>query len=94
MLRAREGKMLNAERAERMLEAATFEDAAKLLTDCGYEDMSGMNAGEIETALTARKTVLRREIQFSARRSGKSDAGGKGTAGKNKQSAADGFSAG
>ena len=62
MLRAREGKMLNAERAERMLEAATFEDAAKLLTDCGYEDMSGMNAGEIETALTARKTEIMKEL--------------------------------
>ena len=51
MLRAREGKMLNAERAERMLEAATFEDAAKLLTDCGYEDMSLMDVNGVNDAL-------------------------------------------
>ena len=62
MLRARESKMLNAERAERMLEAATFEEAAKLLTDCGYEDMSQMNAGEIEVALTARKAEIMEEL--------------------------------
>ena len=54
--------MLNAERAERMLEAATFEEAAKLLTDCGYEDMSQMNAGEIEVALTARKAEIMEEL--------------------------------
>ena len=62
MLRAREGKMLNAERAERMLEAPSFEDAAKLLTDCGYEDMSQMNAEEIEKALTARKAEIMEEL--------------------------------
>ena len=62
MLRARESKMLNAERAERMLEAASFEEAAKLLTDCGYEDMSQMNAGEIEKALAARKAEIMEEL--------------------------------
>ena len=62
MLRAREGKMLNAERAERMLEAPSFEDAAKLLTDCGYEDMSQMSAEEIEKALTARKAEIMEEL--------------------------------
>ena len=44
MLRAREPKLLSREKAERMLDAATFEDAAKLLTDCGYEDLSQMDA--------------------------------------------------
>ena len=40
MLRAREPRLLNAERAGRMLDAASFEEAAKLLTDCGYPDLS------------------------------------------------------
>ena len=31
MLRAREPKLLNAEKASRMLDASTFEEAAKLL---------------------------------------------------------------
>ena len=35
MLRAREPKLLSREKAERMLDAATYEDAAKLLTGCG-----------------------------------------------------------
>ena len=43
MLRAREAKMLDRDRMERMLGAADFGDAAKLLTDCGYEDMSAMH---------------------------------------------------
>ena len=40
MVRAKEPKLLNADRANRMLEAATYEEAAKLLTDSGYDDMS------------------------------------------------------
>ena len=51
ILRAREPKMLNKDKAMRMLDAASFEDAAKALTDCGYEDMSQMNAREIEESL-------------------------------------------
>ena len=55
MLRARETRLLSGDRARRMLEAASFEEAAKLLTDCGYGDMSQMSAGEIETALAQRR---------------------------------------
>ena len=36
MLRAREPRMLTADRAARMLEASGFEESAKLLGDCGY----------------------------------------------------------
>ena len=35
MLRARENKMLTRDKAERMLDAGSFEEAAKLLSDCG-----------------------------------------------------------
>jgi len=45
-----------------MLETATFEDAAKLLADCGYEDMSAMSAREIDAALSARRQKLFDEI--------------------------------
>lgn len=61
MLRAREAKMLNRDRMERML-AATFSDAAKVLTDCGYEDMSSMNASEIDIALGEHKNRIYEEI--------------------------------
>jgi len=62
MLRAREPKLLNNERAERMLDAASFEDAAKLLTDCGYPDMSQMTAGEIEAALAEHRSAVFDEL--------------------------------
>ena len=54
MVRAKEPKLLNADRANRMLEAATYEEAAKLLTDSGYDDMSQMR-----TALQSLKNPLR-----------------------------------
>ena len=44
MLRARESKMLDRDRMDRMLAAPSYADTAKLLTDCGYEDMSRMDA--------------------------------------------------
>lgn len=63
MLRAREPKLLTNERAERMLDAPSFEEAAKLLTDCGYEDMSSMSAGEIETALAEHRAEVLAELE-------------------------------
>ena len=54
-LRAREAKMLTREKAERMLDAASFDEAAKMLTDCGYEDMSSMSVKEVEKALADRR---------------------------------------
>ena len=59
MLRAREPRLLNNDRAQRMLEAASFEDCAKQLGDCGYADMSQMSAKEIESELAAHREALR-----------------------------------
>ena len=63
MLRAREVRMLTADRAGRMLEASGFEESAKLLSDCGYEDMNGMSAHEIDAALSAHRAELFRELE-------------------------------
>ena len=63
MLRAREGKLLTADRAARMLETSGFEESAKLLSDCGYEDMSGLSAQEIDAALSAHRAALFRELE-------------------------------
>ena len=57
-LRARETRMLSREKAERMLEAPEFADSAKLLTDCGYEDMSRMSAKEIDEALARHRSEV------------------------------------
>ena len=62
MLRAREAKMLDRDRMDRMLGAADFGDAAKLLTDCGYEDMSAMHGNQIDEALGAHKLAIYEEL--------------------------------
>lgn len=62
MLRAREANMLSRERMERMLSAASFSEAAKLLTDCGYEDMSEADAKAIDAALSRRRGELFDEV--------------------------------
>lgn len=63
MLRAREPKLLTRDRAERMLDAGSFEECAKLLTDCGYADMSAMSAKEIEHSLSSRRDELFAEME-------------------------------
>ena len=62
MLRAREPKLLNNEKAERMLDAASYDDAAKILADCGYPDMSQMGAAEVEETLAARRSGIFEEL--------------------------------
>lgn len=63
MLRAKETRLLSRELAERMLDAPSFEEAAKLLTDCGYEDLSQMSAKEVEAALAERRIKIFKEIE-------------------------------
>ena len=63
MLRARETRMLGADRAARMLEASGFEESAKLLVDCGYEDLGGLNAAGIDAALSERRAAIFSELE-------------------------------
>ena len=63
MLRAREPRMLTADRAGRMLEASGFEESAKLLGDCGYEDLSGLSAAGIDAALSERRAAILAELE-------------------------------
>ena len=62
MLRARKPKLLSMEKAERMLDAASYEDAAKILTDCGYPDLSQMKADEVEQTLAERRSAIFDEL--------------------------------
>lgn len=62
MLWAREPRLLNNERAARMLDAATYEEAAKLMSDCGYDDMSQMNAKEVEKYLADHRAAVFDEL--------------------------------
>lgn len=62
MLRAREPKLLNNEKAERMLDAAGFEDAARLLMDSGYPDMSEMDSAQVEQCLASHRDAIFEEL--------------------------------
>lgn len=62
-VRAREAKMLTREKKERMIDASSFEDAAKILIECGYEDMSAMNASQIEKVLSKHRTRIFDDIE-------------------------------
>ena len=64
MLRAREAKMLSGEKIERMLDASGFDGAAKLLMDCGYPDMSGMDASQLESVLDSRRESVFYELSL------------------------------
>lgn len=57
-LRAREPKMLTKEKMERMLDAPGFDEAAKILMDCGYADMSGMDVAGVEKTLSAHRAAI------------------------------------
>ena len=57
MLRAREAKMLKRSQAENMLDASSFDEAARIATDCGYKDMSGMSIKEVEQVLNDRRSA-------------------------------------
>ena len=62
VLRARETAMLSRDQAERMLDAQSFSDCARMLTDHGYDDMAGMNIRQIEEALSRRRAEIFREL--------------------------------
>ncbi|MBQ6372564.1 MAG: V-type ATPase subunit [Oscillospiraceae bacterium] len=63
MLRAREPRMISDDRAERMVEAEGFEEAARLLAECGYPDFTGMNAAEMDHALSDHRAAIFNETE-------------------------------
>jgi V/A-type H+-transporting ATPase subunit C len=46
-----------------MLEASGFEESAKLLGDCGYEDLGGLSAAGIDAALSERRAAILAELE-------------------------------
>lgn len=62
MLAARSSRLLSRDRMERMLDAPSFAESAKMLTECGYADMSDMDAKEVEAALARRRSDILGEL--------------------------------
>ena len=65
MLKAREANMLTRDKLERMLSAGNFNDAAKLLQESGWPDMSGLNAAAVDKALSVRRNEIFAELERS-----------------------------
>lgn len=57
-IHAMENRLLNHERMERMIEAREFSEAAKVLTECGYEEMGQVTAQAIEDTLAKAQEAL------------------------------------
>ena len=57
-IHAMENRLLNAERMERMIEARELSEAAKVLVECGYEELGQVTAGDVEEMLSKAQTQL------------------------------------
>jgi V/A-type H+-transporting ATPase subunit C len=66
MLKAREPYMMSYEKMERMLSCETYDETARVLLDCGHEDMSGMDARGVDLALARfRKSIFDEVLRFA-----------------------------
>jgi V/A-type H+-transporting ATPase subunit C len=62
-LRAKEASLLSRERLERMVEAADFDEAARILTECGYPELAGATDRQVEQAFSARRAQTLGEME-------------------------------
>lgn len=62
-IRAREGKLLTWERLERMVEAPDFDEAARVLAECGYPDLAGATDRQLEEAFYVRRAEFLAEAE-------------------------------
>lgn len=61
-IRAMENRLLEQERMDRMLEAATVEEAAKVLTECGYPELQVVNVDTVDDMLAKAREDLFEEL--------------------------------
>lgn len=66
LISARQNHMLTRQKLDRMIDASTFDDAAKLLSESGYPDMSGMDAEKIEKTLSEHRRAILYEMRLLA----------------------------
>ena len=57
-IRAMENALLERERMDRMLEAGTVEEAAKVLTECGYPELQAVNVDTVDAMLAQAREEL------------------------------------
>ena len=61
-VRAMEGRLLTRERLERMIEARDNGEALKILTECGYPELTAPTPAALEQALAQARTGLFRDL--------------------------------
>lgn len=59
---AMENRLLNAERMDRMIDAKELGDAAKVLTECGYDDLPEVTAAGLEEMLARTQAELFQDL--------------------------------
>lgn len=62
-VRVLENRLLTRERMERMLDARTAEEAAKVLTECGYPELGTVTPTGVENALSAARHEMYAELR-------------------------------
>lgn len=64
-IHARENRLLTRERRERMLDARSTEEAAKVLSECGYSEFSDLTPASIEHVLAEARHRLMDDLRKS-----------------------------
>ncbi len=62
LIRARESKLLTKDRAERMIDAKTADEAAKILEECGYGNVAGATMNTLEKSLSSKRENVMEEL--------------------------------
>jgi V/A-type H+-transporting ATPase subunit C len=62
-VRAMENRLLTRERLERMLEARSNDEAAKVLTECGYGDFGTLSSASLEEELKQSRSVIYQDLR-------------------------------
>ena len=62
-IRARENALLGTRRLEQMVEAADFDEAVKVLTECGFPDLTGASDARLEEVFSQRRADFLGEME-------------------------------
>jgi len=63
VIRAKEAALLTGEQADRMTEAKTDEEAVRILEECGYEGLAGLDAVALDKRLVSHLDGIRGEVR-------------------------------
>ena len=64
-IRAMENRLLTRERMERMLDARTGEEAAKVLTECGYPELGRLTPSALDAMLSQAREAVYQDLSQS-----------------------------